>query len=536
MLIVHPIEPVYDNKSKILILGSFPSVKSREVGFYYGHPQNRFWRVLQGVLESAADGHRCISGKERVSSLCGCTKVAEAREACSLHEFANEEKKKFLLEAGIAIWDVIESCTIEGSSDTSISNVVVNDLSRILDNSNVQVIYINGSKAYELYNKYLRRELEVKYSVLANAVVLPSTSPANAAWNIDKLVGAWRRILIGLGKPLCDRTGSDTAKLLSYYSLSDFAKASYGHKLYKLSLDGGFTCPNRDGKLGFGGCIFCDGDGSGAFAGAVDDGMNAGILCSGNDAGISYSDTDIKTVINDVAIETQLRLQKALVAGKLPKNGGYGYIAYFQAYTGTYGEIDKLRELYMRAAEDAEVEVISIATRPDCLGEEVLLLLSEINKIKPVWIELGLQTIHSKTATYIRRGYELRTYNRAVKSLQQIGIEQIITHVILGLPGEDREDMLETVRYVSETASNGIKLQLLHVLDGTDLAADYKKGSFEVLSMEAYIDILCESISLLPPDMVVHRLTGDGDKRKLIAPMWSGDKKRVLNEINRALL
>jgi len=472
MSIIHPLEPIYNNDSKILILGSFPSVKSREVGFYYGHPQNRFWMVLGSVC----------------------------RDTPEIYEKSIEEKRQFLIEEHIAVWDVIGSCNITGSSDSSISDVGVNDLGRLLRTSKIGVIYINGKTAYDYYYKYAYQKLYDEFGRKANAVLLPSTSPANAAWSLSKLIAAWSRIKTGLG------LNPDAGHAI--LSMNEYCKAAYGHKLYKLSLDGGFTCPNRDGTLGSRGCIFCDGDGSGAFSGT--------------------KEKKVDTVTN------QIEYQKSLIADKLPKEGA-GYIAYFQAFTGTYADIQTLRNVYMEAITNPEIEVLSIATRPDCLGKEVLDLISQINRIKPVWIELGLQTIHSSTAKYIRRGYDLKTYDKAVSDLTKIGVSQIITHVILGLPNESKKMIIDTVSHVSRSMSNGIKLQLLHVLKGTDLETDYLENKFDVYSLEEYIDVLKGCIDVIPPDMVIHRLTGDGDKKRLVAPMWSADKKRVLNEINRAL-
>ena len=285
---------------------------------------------------------------------------------------------------------------------------------------------------------------------------------------------------------------------MNQQTLNEYLKSRYGKKLYKISINAGLTCPNRDGTLGTGGCIFCSGTGSGDFAG---------------DPGMSISG--------------QIEAGKRRVNKKLPEKG-FGYIAYFQAFTNTYGPIEKLEKMYMEAAMHDDIEIISIATRPDCLQDDVLDLISRVNRIKPVWIELGLQTIHERTAEYIRRGYPLSVYDEAVRKLRNLGIETIV-HVILGLPGETREDMLETVKYVGDSGAQGIKLQLLHVLKGTDLAGDYLAGKFSCLGMEEYTDIICEALMILPEDMVIHRMTGDGDKKLLIAPEWSKDKKRVLN-------
>ena len=267
-------------------------------------------------------------------------------------------------------------------------------------------------------------------------------------------------------------------------------------------MNAGFTCPNRDGTLGTDGCIFCSAGGSGEFA---------------EDATLSITE--------------QIEAGKARVAKKI-KDGKY--IAYFQAYTNTYARIDRLRSLYMEAAGHPDIVAISIATRPDCLPGEVLDLLDEIQKIKPVWIELGLQTIHLKTAAYIRRGYDLPVYDRAVRELRSRGIE-VITHVILGLPGETIPEMLETVRYVCDSGATGIKLQLLHVLKETDLEKEYLEGRVHVLSEDEYLDILEQCLRLIPEQVVIHRLTGDGDKRLLVAPLWSGDKKHVWNRIQKIM-
>ena len=283
-----------------------------------------------------------------------------------------------------------------------------------------------------------------------------------------------------------------------YRSLNSRLREQFGDKVYKLALDGGFTCPTRDGTKGTGGCIFCAG-GSGDFSVPV-----------GEDV--------------EEAIETA----KAVVADK----GAGKYIAYFQSYTGTYAPVERLRALYTRAIRHADVAALSIGTRPDCLGPEVLELLGELNAIKPVWVELGLQTIHPETAEYIRRGYPPEVFDRAVKELLERDLT-VVAHMIIGLPGETPEMMRQTAEYIGRSGAQGIKFQLLHVLEGTDLADDYRAGKFRVLSLEEYIRILESCIESIPPEMTVHRLTGDGAKRSLIAPLWSADKKRVLNEISR---
>lgn len=295
---------------------------------------------------------------------------------------------------------------------------------------------------------------------------------------------------------------------MKYTSVNEYLKNKYGHKLYKIAVNAGFTCPNRDGSLGMGGCIFCSGRGSGDFA----------------------SD-------RLMSVHEQIEEGKKLILNKMPKerNEGPEFIAYFQAFTNTYAPVSVLREKYMEAVNHPDIAIIDIATRPDCLGDDVLGLIKEINEIKPVWVELGLQSIHESTAKYIRRGYELPIFDKAVSDLALIGIEQIITHLILGLPGESKEMMLKSVDYVAASKSNGIKLQLLHVLKGTDLAAEYEKGAFKCLEFEEYVDLVKECVSHIPEDMVIHRLTGDGPKKDLIAPLWSGDKKRVINALRKVI-
>ncbi|MCR5544559.1 MAG: TIGR01212 family radical SAM protein [Eubacterium sp.] len=291
-------------------------------------------------------------------------------------------------------------------------------------------------------------------------------------------------------------------------TVNQYLKEKYGQKIYKIAIDGGFTCPNRDGRLDTRGCIFCSAGGSGDFA---------------EDRSLSVTE--------------QIEKGKRRVESKMPADQiskGNKYIAYFQAFTNTYAPVERLKSLYMEAVEHPDIVAISIGTRPDCLPEDVLNLLEEINCIKPVWVELGLQTIHEKSAEYIRRGYPLSVYDEAVKELKKRNIE-IITHVILGLPGESGEDMLETVRYVGESRVQGIKLQLLHVLKGTDLEKDYRDGLFRCMTMEEYIDLISDCLDILPDDIIIHRMTGDGPKRILIAPEWSGDKKRVLNELHKRI-
>lgn len=289
---------------------------------------------------------------------------------------------------------------------------------------------------------------------------------------------------------------------MEYLSFNKYLKDKFGQKVYKISLDGGFTCPNRDGKTGTRGCIFCSKGGSGDFAES-----------------------------REMSITEQIENGKKKVEKKI-KSGKY--IAYFQAFTNTYAPVEMLRQKYEEAINHPDIVALSIATRPDCLGDDVLRLLDEMNKIKPVFVELGLQTIHQKSAKYIRRGYDLSVYDKAVRDLKKIGVN-VVVHVILGLPNESENDMLETVKYVCESGANGIKLQLLHVIDGTDLAKDYKKGLFKTLEFDEYVNLIVKCVKNIPKDIVIHRLTGDGAKKDLIAPLWSADKKRVLNAINKAL-
>lgn len=285
-----------------------------------------------------------------------------------------------------------------------------------------------------------------------------------------------------------------------YNALDYHVKTKYNSKLYKISLDGGFTCPNRDGKLSTGGCIFCSEDGSGDFASP-----------------------------RHLPISQQLNVGKSLISHKVktPK-----YIAYFQAFTNTYAPVDHLRTIFLEAIKDPEVVVLSIATRPDCLDEEVLSLLNDLNKIKPVWIELGLQTSNYESALHINRCYGLSTFEKAVENLRKINIE-IIVHTIIGLPREGLDGILDTISYLNTKDIQGIKLQLLHVLKDTRLASEYTKSPFLIPSMEEYIYLLGQCISILRPDIVIHRITGDGPKDLLIAPLWSSNKKLVLNSVGK---
>ncbi|MBQ3550706.1 MAG: TIGR01212 family radical SAM protein [Clostridia bacterium] len=284
-----------------------------------------------------------------------------------------------------------------------------------------------------------------------------------------------------------------------YNSLSEHLKSRFGCKVYKLALSGGMTCPNRDGTLGTKGCIFCSESGSGDFA----------------EAGCS-------------SITEQIEKAKQRVFDKI-KSGKY--IAYFQDYTNTYAPVSYLERIFTEAINHPDVVALSIATRPDCLPQDVLLLLDRLNRIKPVWVELGLQTVHPASAQYIRRGYELEVFDRAVKELKDIGIETIV-HMIIGLPHETDDMIFETARYIGHSGADGVKFHLLHVLKNTDLEADFLKGDLELPSLERYTQLLAGCIKRIPKTTVVHRLTGDGAKRDLVAPLWSADKKRVLNYIN----
>ena len=288
---------------------------------------------------------------------------------------------------------------------------------------------------------------------------------------------------------------------MTYRSVNEELRRRHGCKVYKLSIDGGFSGPNRDGRLGTGGCIFCAGDGSGAFA--------------------EHGGT----------VTEQLERAKARVAAK---NKGGKYMAYFQAFTNTYAPVERLRQLYTEAMAPEDVVGLAIGTRPDCLGEDVAALLSELNRWKPVSVELGLQTIHPESARYIRRGYDTEVYYNAVRRLKAAGIE-VVTHIILGLPGETQDMAVETTRAAVAAGTDGVKFHLLHVLRGTDLEKDYLAGKFRCLELEEYARWVKACLEVLPEHVVVHRITGDGAKKDLIAPLWSADKKRVLNYLNNYL-
>lgn len=288
---------------------------------------------------------------------------------------------------------------------------------------------------------------------------------------------------------------------MKYTTLNSYLKEKFGCKVYKISLDCGFTCPNRDGTLGYGGCIFCSEGGSGDFA-------------------------ESRTL----GVTEQIESGKEKVKNKI-KSGKY--IAYFQAFTNTYADVNTLEKIFSEAINHPDIVALSIATRPDCLEQKKVELLSRLNKIKPIFVELGLQTVNEKTAKYIRRGYTLDVYDDAVERLHEQGIN-VVTHIIIGLPYETKEDMLSSVKYVCKV-TDGIKLQLLHILKGTDLAKDYFEHKFEVLSLEEYTNIIAECVKIIPENVVIHRLTGDGAKKDLIAPLWSANKKKVLNTINKRL-
>jgi len=303
-----------------------------------------------------------------------------------------------------------------------------------------------------------------------------------------------------------------------FYSLSEYLKDTYGTKMYKLALNGGMTCPNRDGLIDTRGCIFCSAGGSGEFAGDA--------ISQDNTGKSKLNCQDIRQYV-----DFQINAAKNLISAKY---NGKGYIAYFQAFTNTYGSIQYLRELYTYVINRKDIKILSIATRPDCINHAVLALIRELNAVKPVWIELGLQTIHARTASYIRRGYPLAVYDNCIDSLNAMGIH-VITHMIIGLPGENKDMILETAKHIADCHSSGIKLQLLHVLKGTDLAKDYYNNTFATYSLEEYAKLLGRIIENLPESMVIHRLTGDGPKQNLIAPSWTKNKKYVYNYITNYL-
>lgn len=294
---------------------------------------------------------------------------------------------------------------------------------------------------------------------------------------------------------------TENGAVMYYYSLNEYLKNTFGEKVYKISLDGGMTCPNRDGKIDTRGCIFCSRGGSGEFS-----------------ADRNHSITE------------QIREAKERIGRKTDCKK---FIAYFQPFTNTYAPVEYLEKIFTEAIEPDEIVALSVATRPDCLPDKTVNLLSRLNKIKPVWVELGLQTVHKSTADYIRRGYDLSVYDDAVKRLHKEGIS-VITHIIIGLPNETEDMIVQSAEYAGK-CSDGIKLQLLHILKDTDLCDEYEKGNVPVLSLERYADILVKCLRVIPKTTVIHRLTGDGDKKILAAPLWSADKKRVLNYINKVL-
>ena len=288
---------------------------------------------------------------------------------------------------------------------------------------------------------------------------------------------------------------------LPYNSFNAAMRRRFGKKMYKLSLRGDMTCPNRDGTVGTRGCVFCSAAGAGEFAAP---------RC-GN-------------------VDVQIQAAKEII-GKKGKNAGF--IGYFQDFTNTYGPVQALRQMFFEAISHKDIEALAIATRPDCLGPEIMELLRELNEIKPVWVELGLQTVHESTARYIRRGYDLPVFEDAVEKLGKAGIEAVV-HMIIGLPGETEEMIYETAEYISSQNVSGVKFHMLYIQKGADIAREYLAGGVPVLTLEEYIHLLEGCVLRTRKDMVIHRLTGDGDKRTLIAPLWSGDKKRVLNAISRA--
>lgn len=287
-----------------------------------------------------------------------------------------------------------------------------------------------------------------------------------------------------------------------YHSLDYMLKERFGEKVYKVTLNGGMSCPNRDGTIGHGGCIFCSEGGSGDFAASA-----------------------------ALSIHEQIDSQIAMLSAKRPI---HKYIAYFQAYTNTYAPLSYLERIFTEAIEHEDIVGLSIGTRPDCLPDETLDLLSELNKKKPVTVELGLQTIHERTAAFIRRGYKLSCFEDALEKLQERKLETVV-HTILGLPGETTEDILETMRYLNAHHIDGIKLQLLHVLKHTDLADYYRQTGFHILSEDEYVDLVIRCLEMLSPDITIHRLTGDGPSDLLIAPLWSLKKRSVLNHIHHEL-
>lgn len=285
--------------------------------------------------------------------------------------------------------------------------------------------------------------------------------------------------------------------------LSEALREQYGEKVYKLSLSSGCTCPNRDGTIGYGGCTFCSEGGSGDFAAGP-------------------------APIDEQLADAKARIRK--------KTDAKRFIAYFQSYTNTYGDLNRLEALYTETLRHEEIEILSLGTRPDCLGEDVLAMLERLNAIKPVWVELGLQTIHERTAKAVHRGYDLAAFEEGYRALKSLGLT-VVVHVIFSLPGETRENMLDTVRYLAalDPPPDGVKLQMLHVLRGTQLGEAYEKAPFPLLTLEEYAELIAQSLRILPEETVIHRLTGDAPGPLLIAPEWTRNKKRVLNQIQREI-
>lgn len=285
--------------------------------------------------------------------------------------------------------------------------------------------------------------------------------------------------------------------------ISDVLKEQYGEKIYRLALSSGCTCPNRDGKVGTGGCTFCSEGGSGEFA------------------------------AKPAPIAEQIEAAKKLVSAKTK---GSRFIAYFQSYTNTYGDVDRLRALYTETIERDDIAILSVGTRPDCLPDAVISMLAELNRIKPVWVELGLQTANDETAARINRCYPLSTFEDAYRRLTEAGLT-VIVHLIFGLPGENEDDMLDSVRYLAKLTPppGGVKLQLLQILRGTKMAEEYAQNPWPIMTLAEYAELITKAVRLLPPGTVVHRLTGDGPKRLLIEPLWCADKKRVLNTLRKHL-
>ena len=299
---------------------------------------------------------------------------------------------------------------------------------------------------------------------------------------------------------------------MTILTVSDYLKQQYGQKVYKLSLSSGSTCPNRDGTIGYGGCAFCSEGGSGEFA---------------------------QVIRGPEDMDAEIERARQRVLAKLPGNippDRQKFIAYFQSFTNTYGETGRLRELYRRVLQREDIVILSIGTRPDCIDDEKLQLLRELNAVKPVWVELGLQTIHDDTAERMHRGYPTVVFRECCRRLKEAGLT-VVVHVILGLPGESEADMLETVRYLGSLRPqpDGIKLQMLNVLKGSRLAGEYERQPFAQMSMEEYCRLVVKCLKLLPEEMVIHRMTGDGPRKLLISPCWVTDKKRVINALRREI-